>query len=61
METLLQGLPGVCLYFDDILVTSENDQTVLQKLASAGVQLKAIMEAPAPRNVSQLTSFLGHN
>lgn len=97
METLLRGLPGVCLFLDDILVSGENDQqhltnlsAVLQKLASAGMKLKpdkcffmlqeveylghkisakglepipekvrAIVEAPAPRNVSQLKSFLG--
>ena len=97
METLLQGLPGVCLYLDDILVTGQSDQelltnlsVVLQKLAAAGMKLKpdkcffilqeveylghkisangleptqekgwAIVEAPAPRNVAQLKSFLG--
>lgn len=97
METLLQGLPGVCLYLDDILVTGQSDQehltnlsAVLQKLAAAGMKLKpdkcffmlqeveylghkisangleptqekvrAIVEAPAPRNVTQLKSFLG--
>ena len=95
METLLQGLPGVCLYLDDILVTGQSDQehltnlsAVLQKLAAAGMKLKpdkcffmlqeveylghkisangleptqekvrAIVEAPAPRNVTQLKSF----
>ena len=97
METLLHGLPGVCLFLDDILVSGRNDQehltnlsAVLQKLASAGMKLKpdkcffmlqeveylshkisakglepipekvrAIVEAPAPRNVSELKSFLG--
>ena len=97
METLLQGLPRVCLYLGNILVTGENDQdhltnlsAVLQKQVSAGMKLKpdkcffmlqevkylgckisaqgleptqekvkAIVEAPAPRNVSQLKSFLG--
>ena len=90
METLLQGLPRVCLYLGNILVTGENDQdhltnlsAVLQKLVSAGMKLKpdkcffmlqevkylgckisaqgleptqekvkAIVEAPAPRNVT---------
>ena len=97
MEILLQGLPRVCLYLDDILVTGQSDQelltnlsVVLQKLAAAGMKLKpdkcffilqeveylghkisangleptqekgwAIVEAPAPRNVAQLKSFLG--
>ena len=47
METLLQGLPGVCFYLDDILVTGQSDQelltnlsAVLQKLAAAGMKLK---------------------
>ena len=47
METLLQGLPGVCLYLDDILVTGQSHQehltnlsAVLRKLAAAGMKLK---------------------
>ena len=47
MGTLLQGLPGVCLYLDDILITSKADQehltnlsAVLQKVATAGMKLK---------------------
>ena len=97
METLLQGLPGVCLYLDNILITDKADQehltnlsAVLQKLATAGMKLKpekclfmvhgveylghkisanglqathekvcAIIEAPSPRNLSKLKSFLG--
>ena len=47
METLLQGLSGVCLYLDDILITGKTDQehlnnlsVVLQRLAMAGMKLK---------------------
>ena len=47
METLLQGLPGVCLYLDDILIIGKTDQehlnnlsAVLQRLAAAGMKLK---------------------
>ena len=47
VETLLQSLPGVCLFLDDILVSGQNDQehltnlsAVLQKLTSAGMKLK---------------------
>ena len=47
METILQGLPKVCVYLDDILVsgTSEDDhiqnlQAVLKRLEDAGVRLK---------------------
>lgn len=97
MENLLQGIPGVCIYIDDILVTGTSEQEhlatlaqVLSRLAAAGMRLKrekcgfllpsvsylghvisaeglstseakvkAIVEAPAPRNVGELRSFLG--
>ena len=97
METLLQGIPGVCSYLDDILVTGnteaehlDNLGSVLRKLKSAGMRLKrekcyfmmseveylghklsskglqpaddkvrAISQAPAPTNITQLKSFLG--
>ena len=47
MESILQGLPNVCVYLDDILVsgTSEADhiqnlEAVLERLEDAGVRLK---------------------
>ena len=47
METLLQGLPGVCIYLDDILIIGKTDQehlnnlsAVLQRLSAAGMKLK---------------------
>ena len=47
MENLLQGLPNVCVYIDDILVsgTSEADhiqklEQVLPRLSSAGITLQ---------------------
>ena len=44
METLLQGLSGVCLYLDDILITDQehlnNLSAVLQRLTGAGMKLK---------------------
>ena len=97
MENLLQGIPGVCVYIDDILVTGSTQQEhlgnpaqVLDRLGSAGMRLKkekcafllpfvtylghvitaqglhtedskvkAVVDAPAPRDVSELKSFLG--
>ena len=97
MDNLLQGIPQVCVYLDDILVTGKsteehlkNLEEVLSRLRNAGMRLKrskcafllpqveylghqisekglqpttqklrAIVEAPAPNNVSQLKSFLG--
>jgi hypothetical protein len=47
METLLQGIPNVCVYLDDILVTGpssekhlQNLDSVLTRLEDAGMQLK---------------------
>ena len=97
IEGILRGIPNVCVYIDDILITGRDDaghlqtlDTVLSRLQSAGMRLKrakceymkpsveylghiisadglsptqekvrAIVEAPAPQDVSQLRSFLG--
>ena len=97
MEVLLQGLDGVSVYLDDILVAGRTlDEhlsrlaEVLKRLEDSGMRLnkqkclflcssieylghvvdevgihpteekvKAIKEAPAPTNVTQLRSFLG--
>ena len=97
MDNLLQSIPRVCVYLDDILVTGKstekhlkNLEEFLSRLRNAGMGLKkskcafllpqveylghqisekglqpttqklrAIVEAPAPHNVSQLKSFLG--
>ena len=47
MEGILQGMPNVCVYLDDILVTRETDQAhlktfdeVLRRLKEAGIRLK---------------------
>ncbi|KAI7797170.1 hypothetical protein IRJ41_014565, partial [Triplophysa rosa] len=97
MEGLLQGIPGVVVYLDDILVTGGNLvnhlktlENVLMKLKEAGLRLKrgkfvfladeveylghrvdaqglhptgtkvkAIDEAPEPKNVTELKVYLG--
>ena len=49
METLLQRIPHVTVYIDDLLITGENDsdhlqtfETVLEHLAKAGLRAKKI-------------------
>ena len=97
MDTILQGIPGVICYLDDILITGKSDrehlhnlEEVLKRLQHHGVQLrkdkclflqkaveylghqidetgvhtspqkvKAVVEAPSPRNLRELRSFLG--
>ena len=97
MENLLQGIPRVCVYLDDILVTGSTEEEhlsnlaqVLTRLGTAGTRLKrekcafmldrvsylghvisceglrtgdlkvkAIVDAPDPRDLSELRSFLG--
>jgi beta-lactamase superfamily II metal-dependent hydrolase len=48
MESVLQGIPGVCVYINDILVTGRDDQDhlehleeVLRRLKEAGMRLKS--------------------
>ena len=97
MESVLQGIPGVMVYLDDILVAGEDEEqhlkrldVVLQRLQNAGLRLKdskcefsvasvtyleyridaeglhpinekikGIQDAPEPRNVTELKSYLG--
>ena len=47
METVLQGIPHVTVYIDDILITGKSDvdhlqtlETVLERLAKAGLRAK---------------------
>ena len=63
MDGLLAGLPGVCVYIDDIIVTGTtveehraNVKRVLQKLESAGLKLKRNKCAFGVSSVS----YLGH-
>ena len=97
MENLLQGIPRVCVYLDDILVTGSTEEEhlanlakVLSRLGTVGMRLKrdkcafmlgsvsylghvisneglstgnvkvkAVVNAPDPKDVSELRSFLG--
>ena len=97
MDTVLQGLPKVICYLDDILITANNPaehlanvKQVLQRLEQYGIRarkskcafmctaveylghrvdskglhtleskVKAVVEAPHPRDVQELRSFLG--
>ena len=97
MDTILQSIPGVICYLDDILVSGRDEAdhlnhlaAVLERLQKHGVRVKrekcaflqtsveylghqvdadglhtldsklqAVVEAPAPRDVQELRSFLG--
>ena len=46
---MLQGIPGVCLYIDDILITGRTDKEhlehladVLKRMKEAGMRLKSV-------------------
>ena len=63
MENLLQGIPRVCVYLDDILVSGANEQEhlanleqVLQQLESAGMKLKR----PKCAFLLNSVAYLGH-
>ena len=97
MDTLLQGIPGVACFIDDIIVTGATEEEhlkslerVMKVLQDHGVRLKlskcrfmqdqveylgliidkhglhaspekvrAVLEAPKPRNIKELRAFLG--
>ena len=97
MEGVLKGIPGVCIYLDDILITGQTEEQhlanleqVFKQLEAAGMRLKrnkccfnlpevtylghqidknglhpteektkAILEAPTPKNTTELRAFLG--
>ena len=63
MEQLLQGIPGVTVYIDDILITGETDgehlkslEEVLRRLAKADLRAKK----PKCKFLEPSVSYLGH-
>ena len=63
MDTILQGLPGVIYYIDDILVTGANDaehlknlEAVLKRLRQYGIHLKR----PKCNFLRPCVEYLGH-
>jgi hypothetical protein len=63
MENLLQGIPRVCVYLDDILVSGTTEQEhlanleqVLERLESAGMKLKR----PKCAFLLNSVAYLGH-
>ena len=97
MECLLQGIPGVVVYIDDVLITGQSEEQhlaaldeTLKRMKEAGLRLKkgkcvfqapsviylghridaeglhpvadklnALQDAPSPKSVSELKSYLG--
>ena len=97
MEGVLKGIPGVCIYLDDILITGQTEEQhlanleqVFKQLEAVGMRLKrnkccfnspevtylghwidmdglhptedktkAILQAPTPKNTTELRAFLG--
>ncbi|XP_055681836.1 uncharacterized protein K02A2.6-like [Lutzomyia longipalpis] len=75
VERMLQGIPDVICYFDDICVASSSPEahfstlkTVFQRLKDFNFRVRlekypdkcdAIKRMPAPKNVQELRSFLG--
>lgn len=57
MDQVLQGIPGMQCYLDDI-VTANDDADYLQNLQWVLTKLK-MLNAPHPQNVSQLQSYIG--
>ena len=69
MDDMLRGIPGVCTYLDDLLITGKNDhdhkktlEAVLQRLSDAGARLKrakCVFEVPEIEYLEHLINALG--
>ena len=76
MEKVLQGIPGVVCYIDDVLVTGRNDEEHLRNLEDVLKRLDTVVSGgcggstchyresrssvPQPNDECQLRSFLGY-
>ena len=45
MEILLAGIPGVCIYLDDILIIAENDEQHLERLEKVLDKIEIMVKA----------------
>ncbi|XP_046424706.1 uncharacterized protein K02A2.6-like [Neodiprion fabricii] len=66
MTSLLLGIPGTIVFIDDILITAATLEIhtyrvreVLKRLNEGEAKIKSVKDAPKPKDVSELRSFLG--
>ncbi|XP_046612657.1 uncharacterized protein K02A2.6-like [Neodiprion virginianus] len=66
MTSLLLGIPGTIVSIDDILITAatleihtDRVREVLKRLNEGEAKIKSVKDAPKPKDVSELRSFLG--
>ncbi|XP_046595336.1 uncharacterized protein LOC124294411 [Neodiprion lecontei] len=66
MTSLLLGIPGTIVFIDDILITAatleihtDRVREVLKRLNEGEAKIKSVKDAPKPKDVSELRSFLG--
>ena len=63
MENLLQGIPGVVVYIDDILITGETEEQHLRALDEVLTRLERaglLLQRPKCYFMQQSVTFLGH-
>jgi len=63
MENLLQGIPGVVVYIDDILITGETEEQHLRALDEVLTRLERaglLLQHPKCYFMQQSVTFLGH-
>ena len=60
MDTILQGLPGVMYYIDDILVTGANDTEHLKNLEAVLKRLQQRLKKSKCNFLRPRVEYLGH-